>query len=174
MALVALDLPIGNIGDLTTPTSTAQYPLGFVKTFKDNTNNIVAEYIYVKSHTTLTAYQPYILDVDGTAGAQYMTIAPATIAAPGVQVVIPQVAFTSGYFGFVLLSGLGKVLMTSETYAIGDALQILNTGTALVVDGSTGSTVTSVNTCAVCAEAGTTAVARSVMLWKRQAVVAAT
>ncbi len=173
MALVSLDLPLGNIGDLTTPTSTAQYPLGLVKVFKDTTNNTIAKYIYVKAHAALTAYQPYVLDPTGTAGADFTTLAPATIAAPGAQVVIPQVAFTSGYFGFVLLAGVGKVLMTAETYAVGDALQLLNTGTALVVDGTTGSTVTSVNTSAVCMEAGSTAVARACILLEGKAVVAA-
>jgi hypothetical protein len=83
-----------------------------------------------------------------------------------------SLAFTDDYYGFVLLKGTGHVLMTAETYAVGDQLQILNTGTALVVDGSTGSTAYSVNSCGLCKEAGSTAAARDVYLYGIHAVVA--
>lgn len=163
--------------DLTTPTSTQKYPLGLeIKVQEqttDGTQGVQNTYIYVKAHAALTAYQPYVINYTGTAAGEVTTGAPATMAAPGTHVLVPQVAFTSGYYGFVLKGGIGKVLMTAETYAVGDALQVLNTGTALVVDGSTGSAVISLNTCAFCREAGTTAVARDVLLLDRQAVVAA-
>jgi hypothetical protein len=164
---------IGNIGDLTTPSSTQAYPLGTIIALTDSDYTSVKEYMYVKSHTALTAFQPYVLTFGSTAGAEIVTIAPATLAAPGALVVVPQVAFTSGYYGWVLIKGDGKVLMTSETYAVGDFLQILNTGTALVVDGSTGSTIQLINSCAICKEAGTTAVARKCLLLGSTAVVAA-
>lgn len=165
---------LGSILDLTTPSSTRDYPLGSVIQIFDDTTDVVSEYIYVKSHGALTQYQPYVLDYDGTDGYEVITKAPATLAAPGASIVIPQVAFTSGYYGWALIKGQGKVLMTAETYAVDDHLQVLNTGTALVVDGTSGSTAFSVNTSAVCKEAGTTAVARDVYLIGRQAVVAAT
>lgn len=162
-----------NNDDLTIPSSSQKYPVGLIFAV-DTGNGYSKKYMYVKSHTALTAYQPYVLDYSATAGSQFITGAPATLAAPGRTVVIPQVAFTSGYYGFVLIEGDGKVLMIAETYAVGDHLQILNTGTALVVDGTTGSTAFSVNSCAICKEAGTTAVARNLFLIYRQAVVAAT
>jgi hypothetical protein len=165
---------LGSINDLITPTSTQDYPLGEVIKVYDDDTKVVSEYIYVKSHGALTQYQPYVLDYDGTDAYEVITKAPATLAAPGAKVVVPQVAFTSGYYGWALKKGEGKVLMTAETYAVDDHLQILNTGAALVVDGTTGSTAFSVNTCAVCKEAGTTAVARDCYLIDRQAVVAAT
>jgi hypothetical protein len=167
-------IALGNIKDLTTPSSTAQYKLGTIIEVEDTTLKSIKRYIYVKSHTSLTAYQPYIVGNSATAGSEVITAAPATLAAPGSLVCVPQVAFTSGYYGFVQIEGTATALMTAETYAVGDTLQILNTGTAFVVDGSTGSPATTVNTSAICKEAGTTAVARSIYLIGRPAVVAAT
>ena len=164
---------LGNVGDLAVPTSTQQYPLGMTVTIVDSDYLSIKEYIYMKSHTTLTAYQPYVMTFGSTAGAEVVSIAPVTLAAPGALVVVPQVAFTSGYYGWFLMKGDGKVLMTSETYAVGDFLQVLTTGTFLVVDGSTGSTVQLVNSSAICKEAGTTAVARKCLLLGYPAVVAA-
>lgn len=160
--------------DLITPTSTQKYPLGTILETIDKDKKAVAKYIYVKSHGALTAYQPYVLNYTGTAGSEVKTAAPATLAAPGQKVVIPQVAFTSGYYGFVLFEGDGKVLMTAQTYAVGDALQVLNAGTALVVDGTSGSTTVGINTSAICKEAGSTAVARDSYLLPFKAVTAAT
>lgn len=167
-------MALGNKSDLTTPTSTQQYTLGYVYEELDTDKYAVRKYMYVKSHGALTAYQPYIVSLSATAGSEVITAAPATLAAPGSLICVPQVAFTSGYYGFVLIQGDGSVLMTAETYAVGDMLQILNTGTALVVDGTSGSTAVSVNTSAICKEAGTTAVKRACYLLGRPAVVAAT
>ena len=164
---------MGNIGDLTTPTSTQQYVLGDVLTFSDSDYTAVKKYMYVKSHTALTAYQPYAIAYGSTAGAEVVTAAPLTIAAPGAYVCVPQVAFTSGYYGWVLIQGDGKALMTSETYIVGDMLQLVTTGTTLVVDGTSGNSPISANTCAVCKEAGSTAVARKMMLIGQMAVIAA-
>lgn len=168
--------------DLATPTSTQKYPLGMIidvtekpaPNSTETASKAVKKYIYVKSHGALTVYQPYVLTESSTAGAEVQTAAPATLAAPGQKVVVPQVAFTSGYYGFVLLEGDGKVLMTAETYAVGDFLQILNAGTALVVDGTSGATAKLVNSCAICKEAGSTAVARNFYLFRDKAVTAAT
>lgn len=166
---------------LTTPSSTQAFPLGTIVEVVEKANNssetaskAVKKYIYVKSHTALTAYQPYVLADSSTAGSEVITAAPATLAAPGQKVVIPQVAFTSDYYGFVLYQGDGKVLMTAETYVAGDFLQILNTGTALVVDGTTGSTVRLINSCAICKEAVSSEVARNCYLFGDKAVTATT
>jgi len=163
-----------NHDDLIVPTATQVYRLGLVVETEDEDTKAIHKYIYVKSHTGLTAYQPYILGNSATAGSETITAAPATLAAPGSLVCVPQVAFTSGYYGFVQIQGTAYCLMTAETYAVGDTLQILNGGTAFVVDGTTGSPATTVNTSAISKEAGTTAVARLVYLIGRPAVVAAT
>jgi hypothetical protein len=167
-------MALSNMRDYITPTSARNYDLGAILEIEDSSTQTVQKYMYVKSHTALIQYQPYVVSISGTTGSEVITAAPATLAAPGSLIGIPQVAFTSGYYGFVLIQGTGKVLMIAETYAVGDMLQILNTGTALVVDGTTGSTTFSVNTSAVCKEAGTTAVARAVNILGRPAVVAAT
>lgn len=174
MTINVVQNPIAiNNDELTQASSTQKYPLGLILAI-ENGDGYQDRYMYVKSHGALTQYQPYVLDFSSTAGSQFITGAPATLAAPGRQVVIPQIAVTSGYYAFVLIEGDGKVLMIAETYAVGDHLQILNAGAALVVDGTSGATTFSVNSCAVCKEAGTTAVARDVLLMARQAVVAAT
>jgi hypothetical protein len=150
--------------DLTTPTSAKKYPLGATIQVVDS-NGEIAEYMYVRAHAALTAKQPYVLNYTATADEEVATAAPATLAAPGRQVVIPQVGFTDDYYGFVLIRGNGEVLMTAQTYASGDHLELLNSGSALVVDGSSGSTAFSVKSCAKCKESGTTAVARDVYLF---------
>jgi hypothetical protein len=165
---------LANITDLTAPTATLNYPLGTELIVYNDTYKAIQRYKYIKSHGALTQYQPYVISISGTVGSEVITAAPATLAAPGILIGIPQVAFTSGYYGFVLIEGDGSVLMTAETYVVGDMLQILNTGTALVVDGTTGSTTFAVTTCGVCKEAGTTAVARKCYLYGKTAVVAAT
>jgi hypothetical protein len=157
--------------DLTLPRSTQLYKLGQVVNVEDSDTKVIAQYIYIKAHTTLTQYQPYVLAFGGTTGSEVITGDPVTISAPGVNVVIPQVAFTSGYYGFVLLSGVGKALMTAESYVVGDALQLLNGGSALNVDGTSESTSFSIYTCAYCKETASDAVARSVNLINRQCVI---
>lgn len=165
---------IGNVGDLTTPTSTQQYELGREIVISDPDNyKSVKKYKYVKSHTTLTQYQPYVITNTGTAGSEWITIAPATLATCGLLVGVPQVAVTSGYYFWCLIAGDGKALMTAETYAVGDKLELLNTGTAFNVDGTSSSTVTTIQTAAICKEAGSTAVARAVFLVGRPCAVQA-
>jgi hypothetical protein len=167
-------MALGNISDLTTPTATQQYPLGFVATIDDSDVKMVKKYIYVKAHGALTQYQPYVLNFTGTSGAEVKTAAPATTAAPGQKVCVPQVAFTSTLlYGFVQIEGDCSCLLTSETYAVGDYMQILNTGTALVVDGTSGATVMLANSCAISKSAAGTATAQSIVLLNRWAVTAA-
>ena len=165
---------LGNIGDLTTPTAAQQYNLGDVQIYADSDKTGVKKYMYVKALSAgMTAYQPYVITNTGTAGAEVITLAPATLTTCGLVIGVPQVAFTASYYGWVLIEGDGKVLMISETYAVGDKLEVLNAGTAAVVDGSTGSTVTTIGTFAVCKEAGTTAVARACYMVGRPVAVQA-
>lgn len=155
--------------DLITPTSAAKYPVGTEVQVSNGSTSTT--YIYAKAHTTLTAYQPYVLDLS-IYGA--ITSAPLTLAAPGAIVVVPQVAFTTAFYGWMAKKGLCSALHISQTYAAGDMLQLLSGGAALVVDGTTAQTVKSVNTCGVTITAGSTAAAFSIMLNGEQAVVAAT
>ena len=153
--------------DITVPTAASQYPLGLEVSIHVGSGD-TRLYKYIQAHAALTQYQPYILN---QTGVTLKSGAPATGAG---KVVIPQVAFTNAFFGFVLMEGEGKVLMISETYAVGDKLEILNTGTALVVDGTSGATVDGVKSQAVCMESGTTAVSRNVYVMGFKADIAAT
>lgn len=127
--------------DLTTPSSAiGPYPLGFVWEVQDDAApNAVKKYMYVKSHTTLTQYQPYTVVFANTSQAEVVTAAPVTLAS-GVTPCIPQVAFTSGYYGFVQIFGACSALLANETHVAGDYLELLTTGTTLIVDGTSGST----------------------------------
>ena len=164
--------------EFSTPSSTCLHPLG-MRVKVESTTGLLSEYEYIcAAGAALTAYQPYIKDLGGTTGAtttiNVKLTAPVTLGAPGAIVAIPQVAFTSGYYGWVLVKGYGKALHYAETYIKGDMLQLLSGGTSLVVDGSTGSTIKLVNTCGQSLDSGTTAVAKAVYLNGEQAVIAAT
>lgn len=173
MGQIVISGRLGSIADLTTPSllQNAAYKLGQIVELWDDLYKARSVYVYVKSAAALTQYQPYVLSYTGTSGAEVTTAAPFTLAAPGLQVVLPQVNFTSGYYGWVLIEGEGKTLMTSETYAVGDFLRGINAGAYLHVDGTSGATTYTVNSCAVCREAGSTAVARKVYLINRQAAL---
>lgn len=136
--------------DLTTPTAVqGPYPMGYIAYFLDTDYpNSVKAFMYVKAHAALTQYQPYVVHGSASSGAAvYETAAPATIAGQET-VCVPQVAFTSGYYGFVQIQGRASALLINETHVAGDYLELLTTGTAFVVDGSTGSTVYSVKSVA--------------------------
>jgi len=177
MGLATLNgIPLGDISHLTTPTSTQTngYLLGQTVTILDTTTKTVKTYMYVKSLSAcMTAYQPYAITYGSTAGAEVITIVPFTLVAPGSLICVPQVAFTASYYGFVQIEGDAKVLMTSETYAVGDYLRAINAGTYLHVDGTSGATTQTANSCAICKEAGSTAVARKCWLFGNSQPVAA-
>lgn len=166
--------------DLITPTSTAKYPLGKIVVVREAANSssetaskAVKKFMYVKAHTGLTQYQPYVIGFSATAGAEVITAAPATLAAVGSLLCVPQVAFTSAYYGFVQIQGDCTVKKTSETYVAGDFLEVLNTGTALVVDGTSGSTARSINSKAISKAAGSAAASVSAYLLGYNSTVAA-
>jgi len=128
--------------DLTTPSATINnaYKLGAIYEMVDSDNpSAIKRFMYVKAHAGLTQYQPYTVVGVNTAGAEVVTAAPATLAS-GVTVCIPQVAFTSGYFGFVQIYGQCIAKLANETHVAGDYLELLTTGTTLIVDGTSGST----------------------------------
>lgn len=160
MALIAMDIPIGNIGDITVPTSTQQYTLGRVERFKDTDTNVINEYMYVKSHAGLTQYQPYVVTNSGTAGSEWITAAPITLASAVSLVCVPQVAFTSGYYGWVLIKGRGTALVASATTAT-HACQLYTAGTSLTTEGATTKTI---NSCAWAIATTTGAGSTTVML----------
>ena len=137
--------------DLTTPSSTKNtaYELGGLYNMIDSDNpTAVKTFMYVKAHTTLTQYVPYTVVFSNTAGAEVVTAAPATLAGQ-VTVCIPQVAFTTGYFGFVQIIGQCTAALANETHVAGDFLELLNAGVTLIVDGTSGSTAYTVKGVAI-------------------------
>ncbi len=140
-----------NETDLTTPSADLNYAyrLGGIYEIADTSApNAVKRFMYVKSHTTLTVYQPYTVVFSNTSAAEVVTAAPATLA-NYVTVCIPQVAFTSGYYGFVQIFGACTSKLANETHVAGDFLELLNTGTTLIVDGTSGSTAYTVKGVAI-------------------------
>jgi len=163
-----------NETDLSTPTSAQKFPLGAIIDVADPSTKAIKKFMYVKSHGALTQYQPYQINIGITSGSEVITAAPATLAAPGKLIGVPQVAFTSGYYGFVQIQGNATCKKSSETYASGDHLQVLNAGTTAVVDGTSGSTAESVNSFAIVGATGSAAASVAVYLKGEPAVVAAT
>lgn len=136
-------IALGNISDLTIPTATQNlsYRLGDVIGYIDSDTKTIKKYMYVKSHTGLTAYQPYAIAYGATAGSEVITAAPVALTDANVYICWPQVAFTSGYYGFVQIEGNLTSAITASTGAIaGNALTIAAAGTTLVT--TTGATRT--------------------------------
>ena len=169
---IDMRIALGNVTDLTNPTAVPKYNLGtIIPRVSNKANGLITKFIYVQAHEALTQFQPYVLDYSAIVGSEFLTGAPATlIAGAGRQVIIPQVAFTDAFFGFVLLQGDGKVIMTAETYAVGDHLQIKDGATKLNI---TGGTTFSENSAAICKEAGTNEAPRDTFLLGVRALVQA-
>jgi hypothetical protein len=125
-------LALGNEADLITPTSTQQYPLGSVVTILDSDKTMVKKYLYVCAGAALSAYLPYTIDWTGTAGDEVTTKTP--IALVGVIIGVPQVAFTSGYFGFVQTMG---DCLVSGNLTSGNCLRVKANAATVLTDQST-------------------------------------
>lgn len=165
-------IALGNKNDLTTPSSTADYPLGSVVDVTDQ-DGAVKRYMYVKAHTALTQYQPYVIVPDTTTVGGWITAAPVTLASTANVIGVPQVAFTSAYYGFVQIEGQATAKIGAVTHTIGDHLELLSGGTALVTDGTSGSTVLTKGSTAVSGSVSTGAESATVYLIGRQCEVAA-
>lgn len=150
---------LGNQSDLTIPTSAQAYTLGIIVETIDEDTKAVHKYIYVKSHGALTQYQPYVVNNSGVAGSQWITAAPTALASASVLICVPQVAFTSGYYGFVQVEGQSTALVGAAA-AAGDEAALIDAATSLVT--STGAR--DVNTCGYVITATTAATSTAVML----------
>ena len=154
--------------DFALKTSTvAQFNAGEEVTVAKDGVSIPTTYKYVKAASALTAYQPYVLvnDADGVT-----TAAPAT-STVGKIVGVPQVAIASGSYGWVAIGGICQVKIGAA--AKGDALEVLNAGTNLVVDGTTGATTETANTVAIACETTTTTVTAETSLINKRVAIAA-
>lgn len=145
----------------------AKYNIGAEVTVAKDGVSIPTTYKYVKAAGALVANQPYVI-TEGAAGAT--TAAPATSTV--IKLIgIPQVDITSAYFGWVAIKGVCQA--KTGIQAKGDTLEVINSGTSLIVDGSSGSPAETANTVAISCEAAAAAgVAEVNLIGKRVAIAA--
>lgn len=148
-------------------STVAKYNAGAEVIVAADQTGIPTVYKYIKAAANLTAYQPYVL-VDNAAGVT--TASPATSSVTK-KIGIPQVAIASGSYGWVAIGGLCKA--KTGIQAKGDTLEVLNSGTTLVVDGSSGSPAETANTVAISAEAAAAAATVLVNLLNKRVQIAA-
>lgn len=146
--------------------SAAQYAPGTEITVSNGVE-IPTTYKYVKAAADLTAYQPYVLvhNADGVT-----TASPATSSV--IKLIgIPQAAMATAMFGWVAIGGLCKA--KTGIQAKGDTLEVINSGTTLIVDGSSGSPAETANTVAISCEAAAAAATVKVNLLNKRVAIAA-
>ena len=155
--------------DFVKETSTvAKYNMGATVEVADTETGFTTKYRYIKASAALTAYQPYILVEKAE---EIGTASPATNTTVAKIVGIPQTAIASGSYGWVAVQGI--CLAKTGIQAKGDTLEVINAGTTLIVDGSSGSPAETVGTVAISAEAATAAATVKVVLLGKRVQVAA-
>jgi hypothetical protein len=155
MAMKALQqrIALGNEADLTVPTETQLYPLGYIATIEDSATKTVKKFIYVKASGALTAYVPLMIAWSSTTAAEVTTTAVATMNNYRM-IGVPQQAFTSGYYGFLQIYGDAHC-NCAATPTLGDALKVTNAGATVLT--TEGSATWSTSTVAMSKEAATSA-----------------
>lgn len=145
----------------------AKYNAGAEVTIAADGISIPTTYKYVKAASDLKANQPYVL-VDNADGVT--TAAPATSTV--IKLIgIPQVEIATAYFGWVAVKGACKA--KTGIQAKGDTLEVINGGSSLIVDGSSGSPAETANTVAISMKAAAEAgVAEVNLIGKRVAIAA--
>ena len=145
----------------------AQFNPGEEITVAKDGVSIPTTYKYVKAASALTAYQPYVLK-DNAEGIT--TAAPATSTV--IKLIgIPQVDIATAYFGWVAVKGACKA--KTGIQAKGDTLEVINGGTTLIVDGSSGSPAETANTVAISSVAAASAATVDVNLIGKRVAIAA-
>lgn len=123
---------LGNITDLTTPTATAQYPLGLVISLMDTATGYMKQFMYVKNRAaSLAAKATATIALSATAGAELVTAVPATSTVPLIAGVA-NVAVTSGYYFFIQIYGDTTITSAGATTA-GNTGKLAN-GAATITD----------------------------------------
>ncbi len=107
MSSIIFDPTAINETDLTTPSSTKNpaYVLGGIYTTQNTSaTNSIMQWVYVYATGALTAYVPYMLTFSNVSGQEVGATTPLELA-NFATVCVPQVDFTSGYYGFVPIAG---------------------------------------------------------------------
>ena len=128
-----------DIDSLDTPSSTKEYPLATTLHVNDTAKGGESVFIYVKSHAGLSKGQPIQL-VEGSGGdAEFVTASVSEFEdGQGAQIGFPTTTVTSGYYFWAQISGV--ITAAAGTVAGGDHVEVLNGGTTVVADGTSGST----------------------------------
>tara|TARA_R110000824_G_scaffold292942_3_gene481365 strand:+ start:944 stop:1468 length:525 start_codon:yes stop_codon:yes gene_type:complete len=161
-----------DIDDLDASSATMSYPVGAQLVIKDSTSAMPKTFIYTKAHAALALGQPIVL-IEGSGGdAELVTVAPATSAdGQGELLGFPLAAITSGHYFFAQVTGV--ITAAAGTVAAGDHVEVLNAGTTLVVDGTSGSTTRSVRSIGIAKTATATGtITLSVMPGRRVHIAA--
>ena len=154
--------------DFMNKTSTvAKFNMGVEVTVADDATGYATTYRYIKASAALTANQPYVLVEKA---AEVGTASPATSSVSKI-IGIPQVGIASGAYGWVAVKGICKA--KTGIQAKGDTLEVINSGTTLIVDGSSGSPAETVGTVAISAEAAAAAATVKVVLLGKRVQIAA-
>ena len=134
-------LSLGSENDLANPSSTALYPLGYIAEVEDSATKTVKKFVYVYASVALTAYVPYFIGWSSTSGQEVKAASMASSTTVYRTIGIPQVAFTSGYFGFVQIQGdclanlAGAATVGHVLVGKGNAVTVLTTaGNATITD----------------------------------------
>lgn len=133
----------------------------------DSETGYATTYKYIKASANLTAYQPYVL-VEKSVSIG--TANPATSSVSKI-IGIPQTAIAYGSYGWVAIKGACKA--KTGIQAKEDTLEVINSGTTLIVDGSSGSPAETANTVAISAQTATAAATVNVVLLGKRVQIAA-
>jgi hypothetical protein len=162
-----------DIDDLNASSATMDYPVGSEIVIKDSTSAMPQTYIYVKAHSGLALGQPIAL-IEGSGGdAEMVTVGVATFAdGQGTLLGFPLAAITSGHYFFAQISGV--ITAAAGTVAAGDHVEVLNGGSTVVVDGTSGSTTRTANSVGIAKTATSSGTASIVVMPGRRVHVAST
>ena len=160
---------LGSEQDLTVPTSTQKYPLGFVYECEDSNTKTIQKFMYVYGGSGLTANLPYMISYTSTTAQEIKPITPATFGDPGKIICVPQVAIASTYYGFVQIQGYCEAAIAASITA-GYYLSVENSATTFTSDETT---TPSNETVAVAIDATTGAATGTIYLNGRKAIIAA-
>ncbi len=135
-----------DIDDLNASSATMDYPVGSEIVIKDSASAMPQTYIYVKAHATLVLGQPVNL-IEGSGGDAEMVTAEFVEIATGAGELIgyTTTAVTSGHYFWAQISGV--ITAAAGTVASGDYVQVLEGGSTVIVDGTTGSTTRNSTSC---------------------------
>lgn len=162
-----------DLDSLDTPSSTKEYPLGTVLPVNDTSKGGESQFMYVKAHAAFaTIGTPFEIQSGSGGNAEAITSAPATIVS-GAVLGFNTTAVTSGYYFWAQTAGI-LVAAAAAGIAAGDHVEVINAGTTVIVDGTTGSTTQTTRSIGIAKTATATGAIDLVVLPSRTIEIAAT